>query len=241
MNKKYIHFFGCSFTVGHELPDDEMLPWAKDCKTSDEYYKTFSELNNHPTVMTEYITCCKSMAYPKIIEENNPDWESINHAELGSSIKQEVYKIISLIEKKEERIDFIILQVPHFTREFAVNSNEELKTYSINYPMINDAMFNEYLEKSVMFHSINHWTLLGLMDLLLLQGYLLSKNIKFLFIDLEGSNRDVWHDINFWTPEEKYCLNLQWDGLGRTIGNHFNLKSHQNFARILSEKIKETL
>jgi hypothetical protein len=92
-----------------------------------------------------------------------------------------------------------------------------------------------------MFHSFDHWIFHGLMDLRLLQGYLLSKNVKFLFIDVEGSNRELYHRINFWTPDEEFCLNLQWDAMGRTVGKHFNLHSHQNFARILSEKIKETI
>jgi len=242
MNKKHIHFFGCSFTVGHELPDNELLPWARDCKTAEEYYERFSSNVNRSISLTEYIKICKSMAYPKIIEENNPNWKCINHAELGSSLKQEIYKIISLIEKKEEIIDYIVLQVPHFTREFAVNNDEKIKSYSINYPMVNEPEFNEYLEKSVMFHSMNHWTLHGLIDLLLLQGYLLSKNIRFFFVDLEGTNRNARENMPFWHPEERFYLNLQWDAIGhRTIGKHFDLYSHQNFAQILFKKINDTI
>ena len=39
---KTIHFFGCSFTAGHELPDDDVIPWKKDCKTSEEFYAKFA-------------------------------------------------------------------------------------------------------------------------------------------------------------------------------------------------------
>lgn len=243
MEKKYIHFFGCSFTAGHELADDEFIPQAKDCKTADEYYeliKSFQDLN---VDMNVYIDRCKSLAFPNLIEQVNPDWKCVNHAELGASIKQEIYNTILIIEKKQEPVDFVVFQPPHYTREFVLNRNEQLRSYSINSFLANDNEFNEYLEKSVMFHSLNHWTIHGQIDLLLFEGYLISKNIKYIFLNLETtnsySNRQMTKPV--WKTKPEATLDLYNDIFKRTIGGHFDKFTHQNFARIIANKIKQSI
>lgn len=242
---KTIHFFGCSFTAGHELPDDDLLPWKKDCKTVKDYYSNLQSTDlkyQYPGGSESYISLCKSMAYPSIIEKNNSEWRCVNHADFGSSIKQEIFKAVTLIENGIDTIDFLVFQVPHFTREFVLTNQEKLESFSINFPLANSADFNAYLEKSVMFHSANHWCFHGLLDLLMFQGYLRSKDIKFLFLELEGSNSrseellgDVW---KFRHPDGH---SLKTDILGRLLGNHFDLSTHQNFARLIANKIKETI
>ena len=242
---KTLHFFGCSFTAGHELPDDDILPWKKDCKTVEDYYSRTQ--NPHPKYhfpggLDSYISLCKSMAYPSTIEKINPEWRCVNHAEFGSSIKQEIFKAISIIENSTDRIDFLIFQVPHYTREYVLTSNGKLKSFTINFPITNSPKFNEYLEKSVMFHSANHWCLHGLLDLLMFQGYLRSKNIKFLFLDLEGSNSYSEEQLgDVWKLEYPVIFNLQFDILGKLLGGHLDLATHQNFARLIADKIKETI
>lgn len=245
---KTIHFFGCSFTAGHELPDDELVPWKKECKTIDEYYTKFAS-NNAKYYLTvpihEYIDKCQSLAYPNLIENMQPEWKCVNHAEFGSSVRQEIFKIFTLIENSIEPVDFIVFQIPSFTREFVLTDEEELKNVSMSGIVTNEPKFNEYLEKSVMFHSLNHWTFQAQMDLLMFEGYLLSKNIKFMFIELDTGNsnarypiRDIWKLPD---PEifslEPYIPGHQY----RLIGLHFNQTAHIIIANVLGNKIKEII
>lgn len=243
MEKKYIHFFGCSFTAGHELADDEFIPQAKECKTSDEYYKLISAENDLSINMNAYIDRCKFMAFPSIIEQANPDWKCVNHAEFGASVKQEIYNTVSLIEKKEQPIDFIVFQIPHYTRELVLDRNEKLRSYSINTYRANDREFNEYLEKSIMFHSLNHWTMHGQLDVFLLEGYLISKNIKYIFLNLEDLNSHLEKRMSkpVWKTNSESTLNLEKHILKRTVGGHFDKFTHQNFARIIENKIKKII
>jgi len=245
---KTIHFFGCSFTAGHELPDDEILPWKKDCKTSEEYYNklTSGYPSYHlPGSYEEYVDLCKSMAYPSIIETNQTEWTCINHAEFGSSIKQEIFKAVTLIENSAEPIDFIVFQIPHFSREFTFTNEEKLESFSINFPIVNSPDFNAYLEKSVVFHSINHWTFHGQLDLLMFEGYLLSKNIKFMFIELDDVNAyskqplgGIWNlRYTFVHSFEEQLRGLEY----RLLGLHFNLLAHNEIANVLTDKIKERI
>lgn len=238
---KTIHFFGCSFTAGHELPDEDLMPWKKDCKTTEEYYVNVRKYG-FPEGIDNYISMCKSMAYPSIIEKDNSEWKCVNHADFGASIKQEIVKVVTLIENSTDIIDFLVFQVPHFTREFVLTNQEKLKSFSINFPVANSTEFNAYLEKSVMFHSANHWCFHGLLDLLMFQGYLRSKNIKFLFLDLEGNNShsekllgNVW---KFRYPDNHSLENVK---TGRLLGRHLDLSTHQNFAQLIANKIKETI
>lgn len=241
---KTIHFFGCSFTAGHELPDDTILPWKKNCKTTEEYYartKSNDPASPWPCSLEEYIEMCKSMAYPSIIERNNPSWKCINYSAFGSSIRQEIFKAMTLIETGTEPIDFLVFQIPHYTREFVVTANEDLESFSINFPLTNSPEFNAYLEKSVMFHSVNHWAFQGHLDLVLFEGYLLSKNIKFLFLDLEGTNADSIKNLKLWPLRMPDIHNLQRRILGRLLGNHLDLATHNSFAYVIAEKIKKTI
>jgi len=243
--KKYIHFFGCSFTAGQELADDEFFPQATDCKTAEEYYKLTSPhiSNNLDFIdMNEYIERCKSLAYPNLIEQINPDWKCVNHAEFGSSIRQSIYNAIVLIEKNEQPIDFIVFQIPHYTREFVLDYNEKLRSYSINYPLANNNAFNDYLEKSVMFHSLHHWTIQGLVDMLLFEGYLISKNIKHIFLNLERTNAHSERLMKkFWRTKLESTIDLSLHILGRTVGKHFDQFTHQNFANVVEIKIKKII
>ena len=245
---KTIHFFGCSFTAGHELPDDDVLPWKKDCKTLEEYYtklksnNSFSNCSGGENNLKNYLSLCKSMAYPSEIEKTNPEWRCINHADLGSSIKEEIFKAVTLIENNIESLDFLVFQVPHYTREFILTNGEKLESYSINFPISNNSEFNEYLEKSVVFHSANHWCFHGLLDLMMFQGYLRSKDIKFLFLELEGSNFYSEEQLgDIWKLKYPDIYSVRHKILGRLLGNHFDLATHKNFARAIANKIKETI
>lgn len=243
---KNIHFFGCSHTAGHELPDDDLLPWKKDCKTNTEYYTRLSSTkpgHGLPCSLTEYVRLCKSMAYPSIIESIQPSWKCTNHAEFGSSIRHEIFKAMTLIESTIEPIDFLVFQIPHASREFAVTNDEKLKSFLINFPLVNSPEFNAYLEKSVMFHSINHWEFQARLDLVLFEGYLLSKNIKFLFLDVEGAYTHSVIELNtkLWPVRSPAVYNLQVFPARLLLGHHFDLSSHNIFAKVVAKKIKETI
>ena len=242
---KTIHFFGCSFTAGHELPDDDVIPWKKDCKTSEEFYAKFADIKYALSIpIWEYVIRCHSMAYPRIIESTHSDWKCINHAQLGSSIRQEIFKIVTLIENSKEPVDLIVFQIPSFTREFALTDEEKLESVSMNGIVTKKPKFNEYLEKSVIFHSINHWTFQAQLDLLMFEGYLLSKNIKFMFIELDNVNSYIKGLCGKWKlryPEifslEKHIDLPEY----RLLGLHFNQQAHNIIADILGNKIKEII
>lgn len=241
MEKKYIHFFGCSFTVGHELPDNEFFPWKKDCKTDREYHVRFANL----VQIEEYTSLCKSMAFPSIIEKNNPDWLCINHAECASSLKAEIFKTIKLIENNSQTIDYIVFQVPAFTRELALSATDELENISIGFPDINSSRARAYATASISSHSLDHWTIHALIDLILFEGYLISKNIKYMLLDINGSTAFSIQQLikaeTHWTIRTADCIDLKEYVHGHELGQHFDQETHYNFARVLSEKIKETI
>lgn len=240
---KTIHFFGCSYTAGHELPDDELLPWKKDCKTIEEYYINFTK-RGHSIDLDLYISVCKSMAYPSIIEKDNSEWKCVNHADFGASIKQQIFKAATLIENNTDSIDFLVFQVTHFTREFVLTNQEKLENFSINFPIGNSTEFNAYLEKSVMFHSANHWCFHGLLDLLMFQGYLRSKNIKHIFVDFESlvdSSVDHLRDIWKLKTVDVYNLQQHLNTRPRLLAGHYDIVCHNNLAKIIADKIKEII
>ena len=240
--KTVIDFFGCSFTVGHELPDNEIFPWKKDCKTDREYHMYFA---NSTAQLEEYTSLCKSMAFPSIIEKNNPEWLCINHAKCGSSIKAEILKTIKLIETNSQPIDYIIFQVPSFTRELALSATDELENISINFSDINNSEFVAYTSASIASHSLDHWTIHALIDLMLFEGYLLSKNIKYMLIDVTGgthfSIQELVNAETLWNIRIPKFIDLKKYVNDVELGGHFDQETHYNFARILSEKIKETI
>lgn len=237
---KTIHFFGCSHTAGHELPDAELFPWKKDCKTVDEYYDKFKSLQ----LAEDYMVLCKSLAYPNIIENTNSDWRCVNHADFGSSLKQEIFKAVTLIENNNEPLDFLVFQIPIFTREMALTNSQKLKSFSLNFPITGGDKFNAYLEKTIMFHSINHWSFHGQLDLLMFQGYLRSKNIKHIFVDLElvinlsvERLQDVWKLKTAEVYDLQECLNSR----PRLLAGHYDIVCHNNLAKKIADTIKETI
>jgi hypothetical protein len=242
MEKKYIHFFGCSFTVGHELPDNEIFPWKKDCKTDLEYNMYFT---NSTIQLEEYTSLCKSMAFPSIIEKNNPNWLCINHAECGSSVKAEIFKSIKLIEDKSQLIDYIIFQMPAFTRELTIDESDILENISISFPDINSSRGRAYATASIASHSLDHWTIHALIDLILFEGYLISKNIKYMLLDINGSTafsiKQLINAGTHWNIRTANFTDLKEYVLGHELGQHFDQETHYNFARVISEKIRETI
>ena len=68
---KHLHFFGCSYTAGDELSDEEFFPWKKDCATIEEYYSRRNQLMSDVSFMENYLRSNKNKAYPALDGQNN--------------------------------------------------------------------------------------------------------------------------------------------------------------------------
>lgn len=242
MEKKQIHFFGCSHTAGHELPDSYMFPWLNECKSAKDYYKKFDELLRPPDFnLDEYKIECKKLAYPAILSNMDNRYNCINHADFGSSLKGELYKAINVIEKNETRIDLLVFQIPYFTRELILTNDNKLENYLLG-EIVNkqDNYLSRYAESKLVSHSPRHWNFHAHLELLIFEGYLKSKKIPSIFLEIDYFN-DLYSENNLLESNVDTCRLLDHIEYQRTIGYHFNYDTHVNIAKCVKNLVDAKL
>lgn len=243
MEKKQIHFFGCSHTAGHELVDPYMFPWLTECKSSEDYYKKFSELYMIETFDFDiYKLECKKLAYPALLSNMDHSYECVNHAEFGSSIKGEIYKAINLIEKNKTKIDLIVFQIPYFTRELILTNEDKLENYLLAEMAGNKKhdSFARYAESKLVSHSFNHWGFHGHLELLIFEGYLESKKIPNIFLQLGDPNDVDLENIGLERTVD-VCRLLGLVEYNCSIGGHYDYDTHVNIANHIKNLVDAKL
>lgn len=254
--KKNIHFFGCSFTVGQELPDQDIFPWIHDCKNQSEYYSKFGFQDI--ILLDDYIQECKKLSYPSIIHNFDNTYNCINHAEIGSSLKNEIYKTMQLIESKQTDVDFVVFQIPGYEREMIMtNDNNKLNNYVLHNLIptpdntdisfflkdtINKDELAEYAKYKLLSHSPMHWQFHGQIELMLFQGYLESKNIHSIFVQLDFINNRFDENLRSYFNNTAEIFKVSDYFTGKKLpGNHFDRESHAEFAKYIKMLIDDKL
>jgi len=242
MEKKQIHFFGCSYTAGHELPDSYTFPWLNECKSAEDYYKRFTELYSTDFDMDEYKIECKKLAYPAILSSLDNRYNCINHAEFGSSVKCEMHKAINLIEKNNTNIDLLVFQIPYFTRELILTNEDKLENHlrgELITQNSHDYSLTRYAESKLVTHSPRHWGFHTQLELLLFDGYLKSKNIPSIFLNMDYFNEE--YESTLLEVSVEALRLLDHIEAQRTIGFHFNCDTHVNIVNYIKNLVDAKL
>lgn len=241
--KKSLHFFGCSFTVGDELPDEAL----SNILSLEEYYEhRKSHFADYETEL-HYVKKCKSMSYPALIEDEK--YATFNHAELGASLRANIFYILKLIANPGNRVDIIFLQPPSQGRElYLLRKNDSIKVTSLQLsnPM---SQLKEYAEHKLKSHNVMEESALNdLMDLAMLNSILKEKNIKFYLIDffkeLELRKKDItgfntsFDFFNSMLPEDIIvCQDIGGDDNNKLASLHFNKLAHRQIADRIKQRI----
>jgi len=168
---KYIHFFGCSYTAGDELTDDIYFPWKVGCKTTAEYYqKRVEHIRFHPEFdYIKYQEENKKKAYPAILG-------GINHASNGASLKENILRIVQLINS-DTPIDAIYLQIPPYLRELYITEDNEISSLILN--SVEVTVARSYIEAKISTHDKINFIVNDVLELISFYSFLKRKNINF--------------------------------------------------------------
>jgi len=241
-----LDFYGCSLTAGDELCDDSYFPWKHECSSYIEYYNRRNEqFKNKPKLNEEYKKLNFKLAYPAHIEKLT-GYQVFNHANNGASLREMVYKIIRQVSSNEYT-DCIFLQLPPTCREFVIAG-----PFPFSIQMASAIMYDtipstaRYVQEKVSLVNFYSWTADDFMDLIMLDGFLKSKNIPHVFIEfgpcLEIRKRELEANENFG------FLNNQIDALNiidlikhveanKLLGGHYDAGSHRKFAEHIVNNI----
>jgi hypothetical protein len=234
---KHIHFFGCSFTVGDELNDDAYFPWKKECKTLEEYYAKRHECNFD---YIKYEQDNKDQAYPALLG-------GINHASNGAGLKENILKIIQLINS-DTPIDAIYLQIPPPLRELYITDDMTIESIRL---LSKDYQHEKYITTKIATHSNLNFAVNDAIDLITIDSFVRSKNINFGIIsfglelkyrrnELENSPFDFLNnelnkldmvDFKNYAFENKHKIRL--------LGFHFTPEAHEYFAQQIKKHLAD--
>lgn len=233
---KHIHFFGCSFTAGDELSDHLYFPWKSECKTPREYYE---RRNNSNIDYHKYENENKSKAYPSILG-------GINHALNGTSLKENMLKIIQLINS-DTSVDAIYLQLPPFMRELYITDDGTIR--SLRFNSLDTDVAKSYVESKISTHSDINFVVNDIMDLITFYNFMKNKNVNFELISF-GYELKLRRDtlakssFNFLRTELDKLEMLDFTNYiisnnTRHIGGHFNIEAHQHFAQVIKQHLSD--
>lgn len=99
--------YGCSFTEGQELPDEQFINRAEKKKKKLGFQK-FADTYDSILTSEKYKNACKQLSWPKYVAEKL-NVEYYNNAYGGSSLEDSVYKITQDINKNILDRDTLIL------------------------------------------------------------------------------------------------------------------------------------
>jgi len=244
-----ILFYGCSYTAGDELADNEFFPWINDVRTKEEYLlrKQESMLNMRAEDMEKYYNSCRQKAYPQLM--NTDEINTVNRALCGSSVEEQVFYILKDYEQGWMDSDSTVyLQLIGYPREIYLEDSEprslrfsDLKLYSW---MENDAI-NQYKLAKLNTHGLDHWVTLDHVLIITIKNFLNNKQIPFYLINLDHTlvdrtrelNRPVHRSLKQLFEKEIKVLDLQdlIDPKTKLINGHFNAQSHRRIAELVTE------
>lgn len=247
---KHLHFFGCSYTVGDELADDEFFPWKKECRTGKEYYKKRNEIPNNDENYYNYTRACKRMAYPAQIESN--DITTYNYAEVGASVRHNLFRLIAAVhDRKINPGHMVFLQLSPWPREVYMKE-DGITSIQITVPENKPAYIKNYIENKIVSHNDYQFAAEDIMDIILTQGYLKSINVSLLLLEFDyflKKRLDVLPDYYKFLIDElnksvqvlnlsKVFKSLRYNT--RLLGGHYTHHAHERIAEELKKYINGT-
>lgn len=244
-----ILFYGCSYTAGDELADNEFFPWIKYVRTQEEYVvrKQESLLKMRAEDMEKYYYSCRQKAYPQLM--NTDEINTVNRALCGSSVEEQVFYILKDYEQGWMDSDSTVyLQLIGYPREIYL---EEDRPRSLRFSDIkkyswwdSDAV-NEYKLAKLNTHGLDHWVAMDYMLIITTKNFLNNKQIPFYLINLDDAlenrnnelNRPIHTTIRQLFEKEIKVLDLQdlIDPETKLINGHFNHQSHKRIAELVTE------
>ena len=239
------YFYGCSMTAGDELSDGtDEYPFK--LGVTPAYYTVKANILHNPLKMSKYEASNKKMAYPAILNKKY-NIDTLNLAENGMSLRHIVSKIISLVINSPESIDHIHLQVPVMGREQFITSTFEASiqlTQTVHW----DKDVENYRRAKLLSHSDVHISVEDIQDLILLNGFLKSKNINLTVIEINNSlanrfkilipTRYQW--MSRFKPELSiFSVDLAEDW--HFTSWHMNQLGHEKFADLIKTSVIDKL
>lgn len=245
---KHLHFFGCSFTAGDELFDDEYFPWKSECKTMDEYYHRRGKILADPDTFEEYVAKNKTRAYPSKLDNENVT--TYNHARNGASVQECIFRLMKTILEGRSQVDRVFLQLPPFPREFYIDGN-----YRSDYPTTETSIalsavvfangadeLTQYAKIKTITHYPYQFAVEDFMDIITLTSFLKFKNIPFHLISFGYELRsrlmgmpDCYKFLadEFLKTVPILDLTKTHDFADRLLGGHYAESGHIKIAREL--------
>jgi hypothetical protein len=233
-----IHFFGCSFTAGDELIDDEIFSWKHECKDFTEYFSRRGRV-----LPADYQERNKKLAYPALVKTQNI--ETFNHASNGASVQENMIKLLELVSSGS-KVDCVYFQITPYGRELVIDQNNSVTSLQLAWDTLG---FENYLKSKRMSHKFWQYAVEDFMDIIMIHNYLSNKGIKHKFVELaswinEFRKKDLEHTKFSYLIKEYNklpILNLS-DSIKHfptLLGNHFSKDAHVEIARLIINDLSQ--
>lgn len=247
---KNIYFFGCSFTAGDELSDEEYFPWKfTENHTPETYYQkrnVFFEKNYNK--WNDYVKSNKEKSYPLKI---NSAYQIHNQSSCGRALRHNIFDVIKLLES-DHTVDALYFQIPPVGRETYIDKDAIIQSITMSILKKTDEHF-AYLRIKAKTHDYKQYSLDDLLDLIMLREYLNNKNIYYKFLDffdlLNVRINDVIElqdkhsvykeiiDSASRLPTIKFNFGIQ----DMLLGGHLTIEGHETVAKRLEIDLRENL
>lgn len=247
---KHVYFFGCSFTVGDELSDEEYLPWKfTENHTSESYYQKRDMCFIDKDAWASYIQSNKEKSYPAQIKSKY--FETYNESTTGKSLRHNIFDIINLLES-DSQVDALYFQIPPPGREMYVNNIAAVQSIMFSYIRKTDS-YHSYLCTKAVTHDHRQHSLEDLLDLIMLKEYIKNKNVYFKFLDFFSLINLRIHDVQGLHNQNNIYISIinsaktipkiefKFDLSTNLLGGHLCLKSHQIIAMTLRKDLHQNL
>ena len=228
----HIHFFGCSYTAGDELSDEEIFPWKLECKDIHEYYD-----RRKGKIPNDYEYRNKKMAYPALL--STPDAITFNYAKNGAGIQENMMNLLSMVSSNTQ-MDCVYFQISPYGRELLIDQTNSVYTLQLSWDLPG---YEKYLEAKRSSHKFLQYSIEDLVDLIMIHNYLSNRNIKHKFLELASWITDTrFNDLldtkySYLITEYKKLprLNLSEhiNHFPLLLGNHFSRHAHVEIARLI--------
>lgn len=231
-----VHFFGCSFTAGDELIDDEIFPWKHECKDFTEYF-------SRRVLPADYQIRNKKLAYPALVKSESVN--TFNHATNGAGIQENLINLLELISSGA-KVDCVYFQITPYGRELIIDSNNNATSLQLAWDTHG---FEDYLKAKRISHKFWQYAVEDFADIIMIHSYLSNKGIKHKFVELaswitEFRITDLEHtEFSYLVKEYRKLpiLDLSDDikQFPTLLGNHFSKEAHAEIARLITNDLSQ--
>jgi len=248
--------YGCSFTEGQELPDEQFIK-AAEKKKRKMGWRAFSKKYRNIIHSEEYLKSAKNMAWPKHVADML-DVEYYNNAQGGTSLEDACAKLTLDINRKIVDSDSLILigltnvarwvqPLKNFDRHFLSDilvSNDE---YSRAYTIVNsDAKLLHYY-----YSNLEYLELMAIKNNLNIKCYCMWQDVPTYILNIKNDVTLNYYEymIARWDNLKASPI-FNWDTKLSTFakfpgcnlgGGHFSEKVHKDFAKFVYNDIKDSI